>query len=141
MTREASALWQGSGKEGRGELSTQSGALRSLPFSFTSRFENGQGTNPEELLGAAHAGCFSMALAFMLSEQGFNPQELRTSARVNIQKEGESWWIHEINLSLQAKIPEIQDLQFQDLAEKAKASCPVSRLFREATVTLEAKLI
>ncbi|PWS34783.1 OsmC family peroxiredoxin [Falsiroseomonas bella] len=139
MRREGSALWQGSGKEGKGTLTTQSGTLSKTPYSFTARFGDGQGTNPEELIAAAHAGCFSMALAFQLSGAGHPPQELATTARLTMEQESGGWKIAAIVLVLKAKVPGIAKERFDELAAAAKANCPVSKVLN-AAITLDATL-
>ena len=139
IRRTATAAWQGTGKEGTGTLSTQSGTLRDTPYSFTARFENGQGTNPEELIAAAHAGCFTMALAFKLQGAGHTPESLATEARLSMEQEGGGWSIAAIALVLKARVPGLSAEQFQALAEDAKATCPVSRVLN-AEITLDATL-
>jgi len=139
IRREGSATWQGSGKEGAGTLTTQSGTLKGTPYSFHARFEDGQGTNPEELIAAAHAGCFSMALAFQLSGAGHPPQELATSARLTMEQEGGGWKIASVALTLRAKVPGIEKARFDELAAAAKAGCPVSKVLN-AEITLDATL-
>jgi lipoyl-dependent peroxiredoxin len=139
ITRTASAHWQGSGKEGKGTLTTQSGVLSETQYSFSTRFAEGKGTNPEELIAAAHAGCFSMALAFQLSGAGHPPQDLHTEARLTIGQEGAGWKISAVALRLRAKVPGIDAATFNKLAEEAKATCPVSRVLN-ATITLDATL-
>lgn len=139
IRREASAVWQGAGKDGRGTLTTPSGTLRQTPYSFHTRFEDGQGTNPEELIAAAHAGCFCMALAFQLSGAGHPPQELAATARLTMEQEGGGWRIAAVALHLRARVPGIERARFDELAEAAKANCPVSRVLN-AAITLEATL-
>ena len=139
IRRTANAVWQGTGKEGKGGLTTQSGTLLDTPYSFTTRFENGQGTNPEELIAAAHAGCFTMALAFKLSGAGHAPESLKTEARLSMEQEGGGWTIAAIALTLRAKVPGCDAEEFRRLAEDAKATCPVSRVLK-ADITLDAKL-
>jgi len=139
IRREGSAVWQGAGKDGKGSLTTASGTLRDTPYSFHTRFEDGQGTNPEELIAAAHAGCFSMALAFQLSGAGHPPQELATSATVTMQQEGGGWRIAAVLLRLRARVPGIGQARFDELAAAAKANCPVSRVLN-AEITLESTL-
>ena len=139
IRREGSALWQGTGKEGKGTLTTQSGTLRDTPYSFNARFGDGQGTNPEELIAAAHAGCFSMALAFQLSNAGQPPQELATSAKLSMQQEDGGWKIAAVTLQLRARVPGIDRAKFEELAQAAKANCPVSKVLK-AEITLEATL-
>jgi osmotically inducible protein OsmC len=137
--RSGSAVWQGTGKEGRGTLTTQSGTLRDTPYSATARFGDGQGTNPEELIAAAHAGCFAMALAFKLSGAGHTPDSLRTEARVSMEQEVDGWRIAAVALRLRGSVPGIGRDEFLRLAEEAKAGCPVSRLLN-AQITLDADL-
>lgn len=139
IRREGSAVWQGAGKDGRGTLTTQSGTLRDTPYSFHTRFEDGQGTNPEELIAAAHAGCFSMALAFQLSGAGHPPQELSTSARLTMEQDGGGWRIVRIALTLRARVPGIDRAKFDELAAAAKANCPVSKVLN-AEISLDATL-
>lgn len=139
IRRNASAHWQGSGKDGKGTLNTQSGTLSETPYSFTTRFGDGKGTNPEELIAAAHAGCFSMALAFQLSGAGHPPDDLRTEARLTMEQEGAGWKIAAVALTLKAKVPGIGADEFKRLADQAKATCPVSRVLN-AEITLDAAL-
>ena len=139
IRREGSAHWQGSGKEGSGTLTTQSGTLRETPYSFTTRFGDGKGTNPEELIAAAHAGCFSMALAFQLSGAGHPPADLATTARLTMEQEGGGWSIKAVTLLLKAKVPGIDRAKFDELAATAKANCPVSKVLN-AEITLESTL-
>lgn len=124
FTRKASAQWKGSGKEGKGVLTTASKTLENTPYSFHSRFEDGKGTNPEELIGAAHAGCFAMQLSFLLGEAGFTPNTLDVSATVTF----EDGSITLITLILEANIPEIAEDKFKEIAQKAKEICPISKL-------------
>ncbi|MBW8269072.1 OsmC family protein [Caldovatus aquaticus] len=138
--RTASAAWRGGGKEGRGSLTTPSGALRDTPYSFATRFGEDRGTNPEELIAAAHAGCFTMALAFRLSGAGHAPESLRTEARVTMEQEAAGGWrIAAVALRLCARVPGIAEPEFRRLAEEAKANCPVSRVLN-AEIGLEATL-
>ena len=139
ITRTARAEWQGTGKEGKGTLTTQSGVLSATPYGFNTRFGDQKGTNPEELLAAAHAGCFSMALAFALTGAGFTPTRLATSAAVTIEPEGAGFKISKSALKLEATVPNIGRDQFQKLAEGAKAGCPVSKVLN-AEVTLDWQL-
>ena len=139
IVKEAQVKWQGEGKTGKGLITTQSKALDNLPYGFKTRFEGGQGTNPEELIGAAHAGCFSMALAFKLGEAGFNPKEINTQAKVSLDKEGTGFFISGVKLILNATIPEIDEKKFQEIAGYAKQNCPVSKALK-VPITLEAKL-
>lgn len=143
MKRLAESVWKGSGKEGKGHLSVQSGVLDKTPYSFKLRFENEDGkagTNPEELIGAAHAGCFNMALAVALSEAGHEPEELNTKAHVSLEKTDEGFSISKIQLSLSGRIPGISEDEFQELAESAKKNCPVSKALGTVDIQLDAKL-
>ena len=139
MIRKATALWNGNGKDGKGQLDTVSGVLKSTPYGAKSRFEDAAGTNPEELLAAAHAGCFTMALAFQLEKAGFAADELRTEAAVSLGKDGEGFKINRSALTLKATIPGIDQAQFDEIAQAAKTGCPVSKLFN-AEITLDATL-
>ncbi len=139
ISREATAVWTGTGKDGHGALTTQSGTLRETPYSFVTRFGDRNGTNPEELIAAAHAGCFTMALAFKLSGAGHTPERLATKADLSIVQEGAGWRITAVALDLKAKIPGIGRDEFQKLAEDAKATCPVSQVLK-ADITLKATL-
>src|SRR5882757_5403029 len=139
IKRKAQAQWTGSGKEGRGSLTTASGTLSNTPYSFTTRFGDGKGTNPEELIAAAHAGCFTMALAFQLSGAGHAPEKLETRADLTMEQEGAGWTIKAVALTLIGKVPGVTADQFQKLAEEAKANCPVSKVLN-ATITLAATL-
>lgn len=139
MIRKANAAWTGNGKQGKGRLDTASGVLASTPYGFGSRFEEGPGTNPEELLAAAHAGCFTMALAFQLEKAGFTADELHTEAAISLVKEGEGFAISRSALTLKARVPGIDRAQFETLATAAKTGCPVSKLFN-AEITLDAVL-
>lgn len=139
MKRTASAVWQGDLKQGKGTLSTGSGALKETPYSFTARFENGAGTNPEELIAAAHAGCFTMATTASLSRAGFVPEKLSTEATLTMEQVDGQWTITRIDLALTARVPGIEPQKFDDIAADAKANCPVSRVLN-AEVTLDAKL-
>jgi osmotically inducible protein OsmC len=144
MIRKSTAVWRGDGKSGTGELTTQSGALEAQPYSFKTRFvsEDGKaGTNPEELIGAAHAGCYAMALSFALTGAGHAPTELRVSAGVDISKVGEGFAITNIALDLEGKVPGIDNAKFQELAEAAKKGCPVSKALSATPITLTAKLL
>lgn len=139
MIRKAQAHWSGNGKTGGGNLSTRSGALAKAPYGAKARFDDAPGTNPEELLAAAHAGCFTMALAFKLEAAGFTPEALDTEAAVSLDTDGDGFKVSRSALSLRASIPGIDAAQFQRIAEDAKKNCPVSKLFN-AEITLEAKL-
>ena len=137
MKRTASAVWQGDLKTGKGSISTQSGVLAQTQYSFSTRFENGVGTNPEELLAAAHAGCFTMALSMILGEAKFTAEMLETKADVTIEKVGEGFEITGVHLILKGKVPGLDNQKFVELAEKAKAGCPVSKLLK-TKITMEA---
>jgi osmotically inducible protein OsmC len=139
MVKKGSAVWKGSIKEGGGTVSTETGVLREAPYGFKSRFEDGPGTNPEELLGAAHAGCFSMAFSLMLGNAGLTAERIATEAAVTLDKVGEGFEITKVHLTVRAKIPGASDAQFQEIANKAKAGCPVSKLFK-AQITMDAAL-
>jgi osmotically inducible protein OsmC len=140
INRNGSASWQGGIKDGKGSISTESGALNAYPYGFSSRFEGKAGTNPEELLAAAHAGCFTMALSLMLGEAKLVATQMDTSARVTLEKVGEGFTITAVHLTLKAKIPNADEATFQAAAAKAKANCPVSKLFN-TQITLEASLV
>lgn len=139
INRSGSAQWSGGLKDGKGAISTQSGALDAHPYGFASRFEGVKGTNPEELIGAAHAGCFTMALSMILGEAGLTAENMETKAVVTLDQIEGGFAITAIALTLTAKIPGTDDETFQDLAAKAKANCPVSKLFK-AEITLDATL-
>ncbi|MBU3058697.1 OsmC family protein [Pseudomonas indica] len=139
MKKHASAVWQGNLKDGKGTLSTQSGALKDNPYGFNTRFEDQPGTNPEELIGAAHAGCFSMALSMMLGQAGLTAERIETQAVVTLDKVGEGFEITTVDLTLKAKIPGADANQFQQIANQAKEGCPVSKLLK-ARINLNATL-
>ncbi|HEY0844839.1 MAG TPA: OsmC family protein [Noviherbaspirillum sp.] len=139
MKRTASASWTGGLKDGKGNLSTQSGVLDATPYGFSTRFESEPGTNPEELIAAAHAGCFTMALSAQLGEVGMTAESLRTSAAVTLEKVEDGFAITAIHLELTAKIPNADRAKFEEAANKAKTGCPVSKLFK-ANITLDARL-
>jgi osmotically inducible protein OsmC len=139
MKRTASAVWNGSLKEGKGSITTQSGVLSDAPYSFVTRFENAKGTNPEELIAAAHAGCFTMALSAQLGTMNFTPQSLRTSAKVTLEKLDAGWTISKIHLDVSARVPGISASAFESAAASAKSNCPVTRLFK-AEITMDAHL-
>jgi osmotically inducible protein OsmC len=139
MKRTASATWLGDLKQGTGSLTTPSGVLRETPYSFTARFENGAGTNPEELIAAAHAGCFTMALSAFLGRAGFTPEKLTTQATLSLEQVQGNWTITTIHLELKARVPGIRREQFEEIAADAKANCPVSRALT-AQITLDAQL-
>jgi len=139
IKRKGSAAWSGGLKDGKGSVSTQSGVLDQTQYGFNTRFEDGAGTNPEELLAAAHAGCFTMALSGKLGEAGMTAQKLETSATVSLDKVDGGFAITAVHLDLVATIPGASEEAFQEAARKAKEGCPVSKLFN-ATITLDAKL-
>ncbi len=140
MKKTASAIWQGGLKDGKGLLSTESGALKQNPYGFNTRFEGMPGTNPEELIGAAHAGCFSMALSMMLGEAGFTPDRIDTIAEVTLDKQDDGFAITAVHLILKAKVPGASQEQFIEVANKAKAGCPVSKVLN-AKISLDATLV
>lgn len=139
MERSATAVWTGSLREGKGVLTTASGVLSETQYSFSTRFENGKGTNPEELVAAAHAGCFAMALSAQLGTMNFTPQTLKASAKVTLEKLDAGWTISKVHLDLSARVPGISPEAFQAAAAGAKANCPISRLLN-AEITLNAVL-
>jgi len=137
--RKAQARWEGTVSEGKGSMKLGSGAFEGS-YSFKSRFEDGPGTNPEELIGAAHAGCFSMALSLFLEKAGYPPDHVETEAKVHINKHGEGFKITTIELTTEAKVPGIDDRAFQEQAESAKKNCPVSQALAGTEIKLEARL-
>ncbi|MGF1620624.1 MAG: OsmC family protein [Rhodomicrobiaceae bacterium] len=139
IIRKGSAVWSGGLKDGKGAISTESGALDAHPYGFAARFEGQRGTNPEELLGAAHAGCFTMALSLALGEAGLTATKMETSAKVSLDKVDGGFAITAIALTLKADIPGADDATFQEIAAKAKANCPVSKVLN-AEITLDASL-
>jgi osmotically inducible protein OsmC len=139
MKRRASAVWNGEIKNGKGSISTESGSLSNLQYSFATRFENGKGTNPEELIAAAHAGCFSMALAAQLVEAKMKPEKIETTATVTMEKLEKGWTITEVSLEVKAKVPDADPAAFNKAANEAKAGCPVSRVLN-AKITMNAVL-
>lgn len=139
MERSASAVWTGSVREGKGAISTESGVLSDAPYSFVTRFESGKGTNPEELIAAAHAGCFTMALSAQLSTMKMAPDSLRTTATVSLEKLEAGWTISKIHLDVAGRVPGISAEAFQAAADGAKLNCPVSRLLK-ADITMTARL-
>lgn len=144
MKRTAKSFWEGNATEGNGKLTTQSGVLDHQAYSFNARFkdESGKtGTNPEELIAAAHAGCFNMALSVALGKESFTPDHLDTDATVYIEKKDEGFAITKIELKLEASIPDIKEDKFQEIAKGAKENCPVSKVLSGAEIHLEAKLI
>ncbi|MBC7777812.1 MAG: OsmC family protein [Phycisphaerae bacterium] len=142
--RTASAAWRGTGADGSGSLTGPSGVLNATPYSAAKRFNNEDGkagTNPEELIAAAHAGCYIMALSFQLSGAGFPPTELRCSATIDMEKGDSGWGFEKITLQLEGEVPNISADKFQELATAAKAGCPVSKALSAVPITLEAKLL
>jgi lipoyl-dependent peroxiredoxin len=140
MVRKAKAVWRGTGRDGNGSLFTGSGVLAETPYSYRTRFENGQGTNPEELIAAAHAGCFTMALAFLLQGADYTPTELTTEAAVTLEPEGQGFRISGSALTLRAQVPGLDEAAFARMAGDAEKNCPVSKVLN-AAITLDAKLI
>lgn len=140
MKKTASAHWQGDLKQGKGTISTESGALKENPYGFNTRFEDTPGTNPEELVGAAHAGCFSMAFSMLLGEEDFTPDSIDTKATVTLKKQNDGFSITAVHLKMQARIPGIDQAKFEEIAKKAKIGCPVSKLLN-ADITLDATLL
>jgi lipoyl-dependent peroxiredoxin len=140
MIRKARATWHGTGRAGSGHLTSDSGVLAETPYSFKTRFENEKGTNPEELIAAAHAGCFTMSLAFELQAAGFTPTELSTEAAVTLEPDGKGFRIGGSALTLRAKVPNLEEAAFGRLTAQAEKNCPVSKVLN-ATITLDAKLI
>jgi lipoyl-dependent peroxiredoxin len=141
MVRKASAVWNGSLKEGKGTISTESKVLSNAQYSFSTRFENGVGTNPEELVAASHAGCFSMALSAQLGNAGITPESIETTAAVTLEKTDAGFTVTKIHLDVTAKIPGVDAAAFQKAAQDAKTGCPISRLLKAAEITMSAKLV
>ena len=139
MKRKASAVWEGGLKDGRGRISTDSGVLSDTQYSFSTRFEEGKGTNPEELIAAAHAGCFSMALSGQLGNAGMTAESINTTAAVTLEKTDAGFTITRVHLDVTARIPGADQQAFETAANNAKAGCPVSRLLN-AEITMEARL-
>ena len=140
MKKHASAVWIGSIREGQGTISTETGVLREAPYGFKSRFEDGPGTNPEELIGAAHAGCFSMALSLILGNAGLTAERIETAAEITLEKVGDGFEITASHLTVNAKVPGTDQEGFLKLATQAKEGCPVSKLLK-AKITMDAKLV
>ncbi len=140
MIRKASAVWQGGLKDGKGSVSTESGALNKTQYSFGTRFENGVGTNPEELIAAAHAGCFSMALSAQLGAANLAPQSIETSADLTMEKLDSGWTVTSVHLTVAAKVPGATQEAFALAADNAKKGCPISKLLN-AKITMEARLV
>ena len=141
MIRKASAVWKGDLKSGKGTLATETGVLKDTQYSFSSRFETGTGTNPEELIGAAHAGCFSMALSGGLTTAGFVPDQITTTANVHIDKVATGFKVTLIELSTEARVPNIDDAKFQEIAAGTKTGCPISQALDANEIKLTAKLL
>lgn len=139
MKRTGSAIWQGDLKSGNGTVSTESGVLSQTPYSFSTRFETGKGTNPEELVAAAHAGCFTMALSVQLGEAGLTPEKLETTATVSFDKVQDGWTVTNIFLNVRGKVPNADEAAWNKATQAAKSGCPISRLFN-TTITMEAQL-
>lgn len=139
IKKSGSAYWHGSMKEGGGTISTQTGVLKEAPYGFKARFEDGPGTNPEELIGAAHAGCYSMALSMILGMAGLTAESIRTTATVSLDKDGDGYAIKAVHLDVTAKIPGADQAAFEQATAAAKAGCPVSKLLK-ADITMDAKL-
>jgi len=140
MIRKASAVWKGSLKEGKGTISSDSGVLSNTQYSFSTRFENGKGTNPEELIAAAHAGCFTMALSAQLGNAGITPDSLETSAAVSLEKLDSGWTVTKIHLDVVGKIPGNDKAAFEKAAKEAEVGCPISKLLKAAQITMTARL-
>jgi lipoyl-dependent peroxiredoxin len=141
IQRIASAVWRGELKTGSGAITATSGVLRDTPFSYATRFENARGTNPEELIAAAHAGCFTMALSAQITNAGHEPTELKTVATVSMEKQDAGWAITQIHLDTQGKVPGIDAAKFAELAETAKKGCPISRALSATPISMTAKLL
>ena len=141
MDRSANAVWHGGLKDGKGTISTQSGVLKETQYSFSTRFENGVGTNPEELIAAAHAGCFSMALSGQLTAAELPPTSIETTAVVTLEKTDAGFTVTKIHLIAKATVPGIDKAKFDELAKNAKEGCPISRLLKAAEITLDATLV
>jgi osmotically inducible protein OsmC len=141
MDRYASAVWHGTLKEGKGTISSQSGTLKDTQYSFAARFAEGVGTNPEELIAAAHAGCYTMALSAQLTEAGFTPDTIETKAVLTLDLHGDGPTITKIHLTNTSKVPGIDKAKFDELAGKAKVGCPVSKVLKAAEITLDATLV
>lgn len=140
MDKHGWAVWQGDIKQGSGKISTETGVLRDAPYGYKSRFEDGPGTNPEELIAAAHAACFSMALTLALTRAGFTRQHIETHAKVSLEERGEGYEITRSRLQLRARVPDLDSARFNHIANQVKAECPVSKLLR-AEIVLEAELL
>ncbi len=141
MNRSASAIWHGGLRDGKGMVSTETGALKDLQYSFGSRFESGTGTNPEELLGAAHAGCYSMALSAQFTEAGLKPDTIETTAQVTLEMLKDGPTITKIHLTTKVTAPGVDKAKFEELANAAKVKCPLSKVLKAAEITLDATLV
>lgn len=139
MLRKASAVWQGGIKDGKGSISTESKVLSATPYSFSTRFEGAPGTNPEELLAASHAGCFSMALSLMLGEAGIRPERIDTTAGVTLEKQDAGFTVTKVHLDVTVRAPGADKAKFEAAATKAKINCPISKVLR-AEISMDAKL-
>lgn len=139
MKTFGTAEWRGGFKDGKGSISTKSGALSDYPYGVAARFEGKPGTNPEELIGAAHAGCFTMALSLMLGEEGYTAEHMDTRSDVELEKDGGGYAVKTVHLTLKARIPNIEEAKFKEITGKAKEGCPISKLLT-ATITLDATL-
>ena len=139
MKKTASAHWEGNLKQGKGTVSTESGALKDNPYGFNTRFEDEPGTNPEDLIGAAHASCFSMAFSMLLGEEDFTPDSIDTKATVTLEKQNDGFAVTAVHLQMKARIPTIDQAKFEEIAGKAKTGCPISKLLN-AEITLDATL-
>jgi osmotically inducible protein OsmC len=139
-TRTGTAEWKGSLSDGKGTVGVETGTFSDLPYNFTSRFEEGAGTNPEELIGAAHAGCFSMAFAGALGRAGYTAESIRTTARINIEPADGGFAIRRSVLETEAQVPDIEEAEFQQIAADAKANCPVSKALAGVQIELDARL-
>ena len=139
IVKKAWAVWKGGIKDGGGTISTETGVLKEAPYGFKARFEDGPGTNPEELIGAAHAGCFSMAFSLMLTEAGLKPDKIETHAAVTLEKVGDGFEVTSSHLDVVAKIPGIDQAKFEEISNKAKAGCPISKLLK-TNITMDARL-
>ncbi len=140
MIRKASAVWKGSLKEGKGTISSDSGVLSNTQYSFSTRFENGKGTNPEELIAAAHAGCFTMALSAQLGNAGITPDSLETTASLSLEKLDSGWTVTKIHLDVVGRIPGNDKAAFEKAAREAEVGCPISKLLKAAEITMTARL-
>jgi osmotically inducible protein OsmC len=140
MEKKATAVWLGSLKDGKGIISTESGALSKAPYGFNTRFEGAPGTNPEELIGAAHAGCFSMALSAQLTNANLTAERIDTQATVSFEKLEQGWTVTAVHLDVSAEVPGVDAAKFEEIANNAKTGCPISRLLN-AKITMTAKLL